>query len=57
MKRILYSLFFILLFYSFSYAEPSQYGKDIAKKAVEEKAYLERPWHVLMQYKKPAGRK
>lgn len=57
MKRILYSLFFILFFYNFSYAEPSQYGKDIAKRAVEEKAYLERPWYVLMQYKKPAGRK
>lgn len=50
-------LLLILIFPSLCLAEVSQYGKEIAKKALEEKAYDERMWHVLMQYKKPAGRK
>ena len=57
MQKVLFVFLLSLLFYSYSYAEPSQYGKEIAKKAIEEEAYLEREWNVLMQYKKPAGRK
>ncbi len=57
MQKVFVFIFLILLFHTYSYAEPSQYGKDIAKKAISEKAYLEQQWNVLMQYKKPAGRK
>ncbi len=57
MQKVLLFLFIISLIHTHTYAETSLYGKQIAQKAVEEKAYLEREWHVLMQYKKPAGRK
>ncbi len=57
MKQLLFSLFIVVLFYEYSYAAVSEYGKEIAKRAVEEKAYLDRTWNVLMQYKKPVGRK
>ena len=50
-------VFIIYLFPVYSQAEPSQYGKKMAEKALNEKIYDERMWHVLMQYKKPAGRK
>ncbi len=50
-------IFIIFLLPVFSQAEPSQYGKIIAEKALNEKIYDERMWHVLMEYKKPAGRK
>ncbi len=53
----IFSLFIIFLFPAMCISEPSQYGKSIAEKALKEKAYDERMWHVLMQYKKPAGRK
>lgn len=50
-------VFIIFLFPLYSQAEPSQYGKKLAKKALDEKIYDERAWHVLMHYKKPSGRK
>lgn len=50
-------IFIIFLFPLHSQAEPSQYGKKLAEKALNEKIYDERMWHVLMQYKKPGGRK
>ena len=50
-------VFIIYLFPVYSQAEPSQYGKKMAEKALNEKIYDERMWHVLMQYKKPGGRK
>ena len=50
-------IFIIFLLPVFSQAEPSQYGKIIAEKALNEKIYDERMWYVLMEYKKPAGRK
>ena len=50
-------VFIIFLFPLYSQSEPSQYGKKLAEKALNEKIYDERMWHVLMQYKKPGGRK
>ena len=50
-------IFIIFLFPVYSQAEPSQYGRKMAEKALNEKIYDERMWHVLMQYKKPGGRK
>ena len=50
-------VFIIFLFPVYSQAEPSQYGRKMAEKALNEKIYDERMWHVLMQYKKPGGRK
>ena len=51
MQKVFVLILLSFLFYSYSCAEPSQYGKEIAKKAIEEEAYLEREWNVLMQYK------
>ena len=50
-------VFIIFLAPLYSYSEPSQYGKQMVEKALKEKIYDERMWHVLMQYKKPGGRK
>lgn len=53
----LISFIFVSFFFNLSFAEPSHYGRKILEQAIKEKAYNDREWHVLMQYKRPSGRK